>query len=94
MRGTFEYRGGSVDDSGRNNVASPVIAGDWTEYRAKLAGYFDDEKQESLGGSNLPRSATQSVIFHSNWEMATDPRMARGFRVRCEPEKAISLRIV
>jgi hypothetical protein len=33
----------------------------WTEYRARLAGYFDDEKQGSLGGSNLPRSANESL---------------------------------
>jgi hypothetical protein len=45
-------------------------------------------------GSNPSLSATQSVPFHYNLEVAADPRVTRGFCARCEPEKAISLRMV
>jgi hypothetical protein len=44
-------------------------------------------------GSNPSLSATQSVLFTYNLEMAANPRVTRRFCARCEPEKAISLQI-
>ena len=42
-------------------------------------------------GSNPSLSATQSVLFTYNLEMAANPRVTRRFCARCEPEKAISV---
>ena len=38
-------------------------------------------------------SAKQSVLFTYNLEIAANPRVTPRFCARCEPEKAISLRI-
>jgi hypothetical protein len=45
------------------------------------------------GGSNLPRSAKQSVLFTYYLEIPANPSVTRRFCAQCEPEKAVSLQI-
>jgi hypothetical protein len=62
----------------------PVFA-DWRDI-ANLAYWVTGTE-----GSNPSLSATQSVLFTDNLEMAANPRVTRHFCAQCEPEKAISL---
>jgi len=55
--------------------------------RGQFRAFLAASASKGLGSSNPPRSATQSVLFHYNLEMAADPRVTRGFCARCEPEK-------
>jgi hypothetical protein len=60
----------------------PVFA-DWRDI-ANLAYWVTGTE-----GSNPSLSATQSVLFTYNLEMAVNRRVTRRFCARCEPEKAI-----
>ena len=59
-----------------------------TEYCAKVRNNSAARLAKGTEGSNPPLSATQSVMFSYNSEIAQDPRLTRRLCSRCEPESA------
>jgi hypothetical protein len=64
------------------------------EKRATCADNFALQIRNGTEGSNPLLSTNESVLFRYNLEIAVGPGVTRGFCARCEPEKAIALRIV
>ena len=66
--------------------------------RLSVANYNTTLSSDSLetgtGSSNSLRSATQSVLFTHNLEVAENARVSWPFCVRCEPERRVSSRLL